>query len=169
MNRIEDLNQRWKALSRREQLLLVAAAAALSLLVSWSVLLKPALSILSAAPHQRQQAQATLDRLQALSAEAAGLRAGAAVAGATQEPPRTMETGVDDATRALLVTTLGAHAQLESQGRFITVSFDGVSGEQLRQALQTLRARLRAQLIEAELAPTQDGVRGRLRFEWLTG
>lgn len=170
MNLMNDtLRSRWQALSAREQGLVGAAVMVVGLFVVWSLAFQPALSALKSAPEQRQQAQAVLDRLQALSTEAAGLRAGAAVAGATQEAVRTMDSGVDDATRALLVTTLGDSARLEAQGRFVTVSFDGASGEQVRQALQTLRSRLRAQLIEAELAPSQEGIRGRFRFEWLTG
>ncbi len=170
MKQINDtLRSRWQALSAREQGLVGAAVVVLCLFAVWSLAFKPALSVLRSAPQQRQQAQATLDRLQGLAAEAAGLRAGAAVAGATQDAVRTMESGVDDATRELLVAMLGDSARLDAQGRFISVTFDGVSGEQVRQALQTLRSRLRAQLIEAELAPSQEGIRGRLRFEWLTG
>ena len=97
------------------------------------------------------------------------LRSSASAADATREPIRTQETGLDEAARALLVSALGEGARVEAQGRHVTVTFDGVSGPQARQALQTLRARLRAQLIEAELAPSKEGLRGRFRFEWTAG
>ena len=166
MNAPQALRARWAQLSGRERLLVGAAGAFVALFVLVSLAVKPALSVLEAAPAQREQAQATIDRLQALASQAAALRAGAAAAGAQVEPVRTLESGVDDATRALLVAALGDSARVDAQGRFVTVSFDGVSGEQVRQALRTLRARLRAQLIEAELTPAQEGIRGRLRFEW---
>lgn len=166
MKQLQALNTRWAQLSSRERTLVAAAAAVVGVFLVWALLFKPALSALAAAPQQKEQAQAILDRLQGLAAQAAALRGGAAVAGAQAEPVRTQESGVDDATRALLLAALGDSARVDAQGRYVTVSFDGVSGEQVRQALRTLRSRLRAQLVEAELAPAQEGIRGRMRFEW---
>jgi general secretion pathway protein M len=168
-NALELLKQRWAGLAPREQTLVKWSAFAVGLLLLWSVGLKPALTTLRAAPQQRAQAQATADRMQAQAAEAVLLRGRAGAAGATQGPVRTMETGVDEATRALLMAALGESTRVDAQGRHVTVTFDGVSGEQARQALQALRSRLQAQLIEAELAPSQEGLRGRFRFEWTAG
>jgi general secretion pathway protein M len=168
-NALELLKQRWAGMAPREQTLVKVAAWAVGILLLWSVGLKPALSTLRAAPEQRAQAQASVDRMQAQAAEAALLRGGAGATGATQEPMRTMETGVDDSTRALLMAALGESTRVDAQGRHVTVTFNGVSGEQARQALQTLRTRLQAQLIEAELAPSLEGLRGRFRFEWTAG
>lgn len=169
MNPLHALSARWAQLSGRERTLVAVAGALLGVFLVWSLLFRPALFALAAAPAEKEQAQATLDRLQALATQAATLRGGAAVAGAQAEPVRTMESGVDDSTRALLVAALGDSTRVDAQGRYVTVSFEGVSGEQVRQALRTLRSRLRAQLVEAELAPAQEGIRGRLRLEWTNG
>ena len=160
------LRTKWAQLSRREQAMVTIAALLLGVTLLWSVGLKPALSTLRTAPSQRDAAQATQERLQSLALEATQLRSGAAAAGVQADPMRTQESGLDDATLALVRTALGGSANLEAQGRFVTVTFDGASADQLRQALRTLRSRLRAQLVEAELTPTSGGVRGRLHFEW---
>jgi general secretion pathway protein M len=160
------LRTKWAQLSRREQAMVTIAALLLGVTLLWSVGLKPALSTLRTAPSQRDAAQATQERLQSLALEATQLRSGAAAAGVQADPMRTQDSGLDDATRALVRTALGGSANLEAQGRFVTVTFDGASADQLRQALRTLRSRLRAQLVEAELTPTSGGVRGRLQFEW---
>lgn len=166
---LQSLRVRWNALSPRERRLVSAAMALVLVWAFWSVAIRPAWSVLRSAPAQQAQAQALLDHVQSLAAQSQGLRAAAGAMGATQEAPRTMESGVDDSTRARLVAALGDSARLEAQGRFVTIQFEGVSGEQLRQALQMLRSRLRAQLVEAELAPGEEGIRGRLRFEWTAG
>ena len=160
------LRTKWAQLSRREQAMVTIAALLLGVTLLWSVGLKPALSTLRTAPSQRDAAQATQARLQSLALEATQLRSGAAAAGVQADPMRTQDSGLDDATRALVRTALGGSANLEAQGRFVTVTFDGASADQLRQALRALRSRLRAQLVEAELTPTSGGVRGRLQFEW---
>jgi general secretion pathway protein M len=160
------LRTKWAQLSRREQAMVTIAALLLGVTLLWSVGLKPALSTLRTAPSQRDAAQATQERLQSLALEATQLRSGAAAAGVQADPMRTQDSGLDDATRALVRTALGGSANLEAQGRFVTVTFDGASADQLRQALRALRSRLRAQLVEAELTPTSGGVRGRLQFEW---
>lgn len=160
------LRTKWAQLSRREQAMVTIAALLLGVTLLWSVGLKPALSTLRTAPSQRDAAQATQERLQSLALEATQLRSGAAAAGVQSDPMRTQDSGLDDATRALVRTALGGSANLEAQGRFVTVTFDGASADQLRQALRALRSRLRAQLVEAELTPTSGGVRGRLQFEW---
>lgn len=160
------LRTKWAQLSRREQAMVTIAALLLGVTLLWSVGLKPALSTLRTAPSQRDAAQATQERLQSLALEATQLRSGAAAAGVQADPMRTQDSGLDDATRALVRTALGGSANLEAQGRFVTVTFDDASADQLRQALRALRSRLRAQLVEAELTPTSGGVRGRLQFEW---
>ena len=169
MDLVTGLRNRWQALSPRERTLTSWALAVVAVGLIWALGFKPALSTLRAAPEQRAQAQAVLDRLQGLAAQADALRGATTLGAAQNAAVRTMESGLDEATKALVAGALGDGARLESQGRFVTVSFEGVSGGQLRQALQTLRARLRAQLIEAELAPDEGGIRGRLRFEWTNG
>jgi type II secretory pathway component PulM len=166
VNALKTLGHRWSELSGRERTLVALAAAVVALFFAWSVLFKPALSALAAAPGDMERARATLERLQALAAQASALRGSGSGADAQATPQRTMESGVDDATRSQLKAALGDGAKLEVQGRFITISFEGASGEQVRQALRMLRSRLRAQLIEAELRPEQEGISGRLRFEW---
>lgn len=166
MTEPSSLNAKWSQLSRREQAMVGIAALLLGVTLLWSVGVKPALSTLRSAPLQREAAQATHERLQALATEANLLRSGAAAAGVQAAPVRTQESGLDEATRALVRAALGGSAKLEAQGPFIMVSFDGASSEQLRQALRALRSRLRAQLVEAELTPTPGGVSGRVKFEW---
>jgi len=167
--RLKALQTRWDALSERERQLAAFAGTLVLVYLLWAMTIQPAWKTLREAPSQRAQAQALLDQLQAMAVQAQALQASAGAQGATQEPPRTMEAGVDDATRALLRGALGDSVRLDVQGRAVTVHFDGVSGEQVRQALQLLRSRLRAQLVDAELAPGEGGIRGRLRFEWIVG
>ncbi|MFM2185505.1 MAG: hypothetical protein RIR43_77 [Pseudomonadota bacterium] len=163
------LQPRWLGLTHRERTLVKAALWVLLVFVIWTIAVQPALQTLRVAPDQRQQARATLERLQGWAAEAARLRTQAAAAGAAQEPVRRPDGGIDDATRALLIQALGPDTTIEARGREVTLSFRGASGEQVRQALNTVRSRLRADLIETELVPSGEGLRGRLRFEWTAG
>ena len=160
---------RWSQLSPRERHLVQAAAALIAVWALVALAVRPAWTALRQAPQAQALAQAQLDRLQALAAEAALLKEAAAAnaAGAGSNEPRSEQAGVDDATREQLLSLLGDSTQVEAQGRQVIVAFEAASGEQVRGALMTVRSRLKVRLAEAELAPGAEGIRGRLRFEWL--
>ncbi|NBQ91028.1 MAG: hypothetical protein EBS47_05115 [Betaproteobacteria bacterium] len=166
MNGMREVRRQWEMLSERERAWLRVAGTVVSLFVVWSALFQPALHSLRSAAAERAQAQAALERLQVLAAQASNLRTTAASAGAQTPAGRAPGLVIDDTSRALVTAALGSSARLQAQGPVVTVHFEGVSGEQLRQGLKTLRVRWGAQALEAELAPGPQGIRGRIQFEW---
>ena len=160
------LLERWSGLSSRERHLIQAGAAALALLLVWSLALKPAWVTLREAPARRAELGARAERMQAWAAEAAALQGMASAQTGAVREPKGPEGGLDDALRAELRSKLGESCKVEAQGRQVLVTFDAASGEQVRATLRWLRSHLKARLVEAELVPGQDGLQGRLRLEW---
>lgn len=160
------LHSTWNGLSPRERAGLQAAGLLLALFLLWSVAIRPAWLTLERAAAERAQVLAATERLQALAAQATGLRTAAATAAAQGDATRPKPAAVDDASRALVASALGKPARLEPLGSAVMLSFEGVGGEQLRQGLKTLRVRWGALPVQAELTPGADGLRGRIRLEW---
>lgn len=160
------LHSTWNGFSPRERAGLRAAGLLLALFLLWSVALRPAWLTLQRAAAERIQALADTERLQALAAQATGLRTAAATAAAQGGAARPKAAAIDEASRALVASALGPSARLEPMGSAVMLSFEGVGGEQLRQGLKTLRVRWGALPVQAELTPEADGLRGRIRLQW---
>lgn len=144
----------------------MAGAAALALLLVWSLAVRPAWVTLRDAPGRQAELSARVERLEAWAAEAAALKGLASVQTGAVREPRGSESGLDDALRTELRSKLGDACKVEAQGRQILITFEAASGDQVRATLSWLRSHLKARLVEAELVPGQEGLQGRLRLEW---
>ena len=160
------LHSTWNRFSPRERAGLRAAGLLLALFLLWSVAVRPAWLTLQRAAAERTQTLADTERLQALAAQATGLRTAAATAAAQGGAAGPKAAAIDEASRALVASALGPSARLEPMGSAVMLSFEGVGGEQLRQGLKTLRVRWGALPVQAELTPEADGLRGRIRLQW---
>jgi len=163
---IPALRTAWQGLSPRERVGLQAAALVMGLFVAWSLVFRPAWLTVQSAAAERAQALATTERLQTLASQASALRAAVAAAAAQGDAGRPKPGVVDDTSRALVLAALGRNARLQAQGAAVVVSLEGISDEQLRQGLKTLRVRWGALPAQAELTPAADGFQGRIRLEW---
>ncbi len=141
----------WQARAPRERLLIGVAAAAVAVLLLWTLALQPALRTLRAAPAQIDALDAQLQEMQRLAGEVRELRA---------TPPVSPEQSVA-AVRAS-VERLGAKARLVQQGDRVVVTLDTVATPALRDLLQELRQGARARPLEATLTRTPQGFSGTL-------
>jgi general secretion pathway protein M len=142
---------RYARLDARERQMVVIIAIALTFLIIWLVLVRPALNTLETAPAQRDQADAQLLQMQAISNEAKQLRALPPV------PPSVAEQVLKSAT-----DELGGKAKIQMQGDRATLSVTGINGEELRRWLIQARGGARARPVEANLARAGDGYNGTL-------
>ena len=142
---------RYAKLDARERRMVVIIAVALTFLIVWLVLVRPALNTLETAPAQRDQADAQLLQMQAISNEARQLRALPPV------PPSVAEQVLKSAT-----DELGGKAKIQMQGDRATLSVTGINGEELRKWLIQARGGARARPIEANLVRAGDGYNGTL-------
>jgi len=142
---------RYAKLDARERQMVVIIIAALTFLVVWLALVRPAMNTLAAAPGLRAQADAQLLQMQAISNEAKQLRALPPV------PPSVAEQVLKSAT-----DDLGGKAKLAVQGERATLSVTGINGEDLRTWLLKARGGARARPIEASLMRAGDGYNGTL-------
>lgn len=137
----------WTGLGGRERRLLLAGGAVLLAFGLWSLAVAPALRTLSAAPAQLAAAEVQAQRMQALAAEAASLRAVAPVPMAQAQAALSAATG-----------RLGEAARLSLQGERAVVTLKGIGSDQLSAWLGEARAGARARVVEASLRQTQPGI-----------
>ena len=137
MNFLQVLQARWAGVSPREQRLVWAALALVTVALLWWVALAPALTTLRKAEQQRPALDAEWQQMQRLQAQAQALQA----------QPR---PSAEDARRLLeaSVKPLGATAQMAVQGDRVTVSLKGISADALAQWLA--QARLNARVVPSE-------------------
>ena len=130
------LQERWQAVSRREQRLLLGALALVFCAALWWLVLAPALATLKSADRQRGVLDAQLQQMLRLQAQAQTLQA---------QPLITL----DEARRLLeaSVRPLGASAQLVMSGEHVSVTFKGISADALAQWLIQVRQNVRLSLI----------------------
>ena len=145
------LQARWRALARREQLLVGVATAVVALVVVWLLAVQPAWRTLARAPAEIDTLDAQLQSMQRLAAEAQELRAA---------PPVTP----DQAAAALKAATarLGDKARLALQGERAVLTLNGVGTGALRDWLAEARAGARARPLEANLTRASQGYSGTL-------
>lgn len=141
----------WQGLSPRERRYVAMAVTALVALALWMLALQPAIGTLRRAPAQLAEAEAQLQRMQQLAAEASELRTVPKVAN-------------DQAADALKQATeaLGDKARLTLQGERATVTLNGVSPSAMRDWLAAARAASRGKPVEATLNRTPQGWSGSL-------
>ena len=145
------LQARYAKLDTRERQMVVAIGALLAFLVVWLILVRPAWKTLDEAPALREQADAQLLQMQAISAEAKQLRALPPVPQSVAE--QVLKAATDE---------LGGKAKLAVQGDRATLSVTGINGEDLRKWLIQARGGARARPVEATLTRAGDGYNGTL-------
>lgn len=142
---------RWQALSGRDRRFAIAGAAAVGVLLFWSVGIQPALRTLRDAPPEIERLDFELQRMQLLAAESRTLRA------APQVAPAQAAAALKAAT-----TRLGDRARLTVQGERATVTVSGINGDTLRSFLTEVRGSARARPVEAQLVRNAKGYDGTL-------
>ena len=142
---------RYARLDARERQMVVVIGLALTFLIVWLALVRPAWNTLDAAPALRAQADAQLLQMQSISNEAKQLRALPPV------PPSVAEQVLKSAT-----DDLGGKAKFAMQGDRGTLNVTGINGEELRKWLIQARGGARARPIEANLTRAGDGYNGTL-------
>lgn len=135
------LQARWRALARREQTLVLAAATLVALALLWWVALAPALQVLRTAPARHAAVDAQLQHMQSLQAEALQLQAAPRARGG--DALRTLQTS--------LAQQLGASAQLNTAGDRATVTLKAAPADALAAWLTQARATARVVPLEAKL------------------
>ena len=147
----DQLQARYAKLDARERQMVIVIGGLLAFLLVWLVLVRPAWKTLDGAPALREQADAQLLQMQAISNEAKQLRALPPVPQPVAE--QVLKSATDD---------LGGKAKISVQGDRATLSVTGISGEDLRKWLLQARGGARARPVEATLARAGDGYNGTL-------
>jgi general secretion pathway protein M len=130
--------QRWASLAAREKAMVVGAGLVVGLALLWWVALAPALQTLRGANAQHAQADAQLQSMRLLAAEATALR-GQRVLG-YEESLRNLENSVKQ--------TFGAGATLSVSDARASLTLKGVSADALAQWLS--QARINARVVPSE-------------------
>ena len=147
----DQLQARYAKLDARERQMVVVIAGLLAFLLVWLILVRPAWKTLDEAPALREQADAQLLQMQAISNEAKQLRALPPVPQSAAE--QVLKSATDD---------LGGKAKISVQGDRATLSVTGINGEDLRKWLLQARGGARARPVEATLTRAGDGYNGTL-------
>lgn len=147
----EQLQARYAKLDARERQMVSVIGGLLAFLLVWLILVRPAWKTLDEAPALREQADAQLLQMQAISNEARQLRALPPV------PQPVAEQVLKSAT-----ADLGGKAKISVQGDRATLSVTGINGEDLRKWLIQARGGARARPVEATLTRAGDGYNGTL-------
>jgi general secretion pathway protein M len=145
------LQARYAKLDARERQMVVVIGGLLAFLLVWLILVRPAWKTLDEAPALREQADAQLLQMQAISNEAKQLRALPPVPQSVAE--QVLKAATDD---------LGGKAKLSVQGDRATLSVTGINGEDLRKWLLQARGGARARPVEANLVRAGEGYNGTL-------
>lgn len=139
----------WQALGERERLILGCAAVLLGLLLSWLVLVAPALRTLRTAPAELEKLELQLQQMQAQAQEVRVLRAAPSVPAAQAQ-----------AALQASVEQLGSVARLNLSGGRATVTFNGIAPPALQGWLALVRSAARARPVEAQLTRGPNGFSG---------
>ena len=147
----DQLQARYAKLDARERQMVIVIGGLLAFLLVWLILVRPAWKTLDEAPALREQADAQLLQMQAISNEAKQLRALPPVPQPVAE--QVLKSATDD---------LGGKAKISVQGDRATLSVTGINGEDLRTWLIKARGGARARPVEATLTRAGDGYNGTL-------
>jgi general secretion pathway protein M len=145
------LERWWRGLGRRDRSGLVFAALLLGVALLWWVGLAPALRTLARAPAQIDAADAQLQTMHRLAAEARDLRAASPVT--TEQAVAALNSASD---------RLGGKARLVLQGDRAVLTLNGVGAGALRDWLAEVRSGARARPVEASLNRGAAGLSGTL-------
>ena len=135
------LRAHWASLAPREQTLVLAAAAIVSLALLWWLLLAPALAQLRASPARHAALDAQLQQMQALQAQALHLK----------DIPRPTGNETLPVLWRSLGQQLSAGTQMSTTGDRAAITLKDVPPEALAQWLAQVRSTTRAVPTEARL------------------
>src|SRR3990167_2685440 len=141
------LGERWQALAPREQRLVLAAGALVSLALTWWLALAPALHTLRIAGPRHAALDGQLQHMQSLQAEALHLQA----------QPRIRPDDAQRALQASVLEALGATARLTLSGDRATLTLKGTPADVLAVWLAQARSNARAIPQEAHLTRSGPG------------
>jgi general secretion pathway protein M len=145
------LAQRWQALNARERNLVLLAAAAVSLLVVWLLVLKPVWTVWRDLPAKTRQVEGELLQLQLLASDAKDLKGQPAIS------PAQAQEAIKAATERL-----GAHGKLAIVGDRATLTLTDASPTEWRTWLAEARAGARARPISAQIQRGSNGLQGQV-------
>ena len=137
---------RWRALSGREQTLLLSALALVLGALLWWLALAPALKVLRTVDSQRAALDAQWQQMQSLQAQASSLQAQARLA--PEEERRLLEASLKP---------LGAGSVLKVDGERATISLRAVPAQALALWLTQVRQNVRRTPVEAHLVRNAAG------------
>ena len=137
---------RWRALSGREQTLLLSAMALVLSALLWWLALAPALKVLRTVDSQRAVLDAQWQQMQSLQAQASSLQAQARLA--PEEERRLLASSVKP---------LGAGAVLKVEGERATINLQAVPAQALALWLTQVRQNVRRTPVEAHLVRNATG------------
>jgi general secretion pathway protein M len=137
----------WRGLAQRERRALQTAAVLVGVALLWLVAIGPAARTLQTAPAERERLDGQLQQMQALAAEAKGLR------GATPVTPDAARSAVEAAA-----ARLGARAKLTLQAQRAVLAVKGVGSDELGAFMAEARAGARARVVEATLTQASPGL-----------
>ena len=135
------LQQGWKSLGSREQVLAIVATLAIVFALLWWVAISPALGILSTAGALQNSIDTQREQMKILQTEARLLQGQTKITGAAAV--QALETSAKE--------RFGASAQVASSGSQATLTLRGASGDALAQWLSQARLTARAVPVQAQL------------------
>jgi general secretion pathway protein M len=142
------LRARWEALAPREKWLVAGASALIVLTLLWMVAVAPALRMLRTAEDQHRAADAQLQRMRALQAQAQALQA---------QPRHNYESALRLLEQSV-VQRLGTSARVTVAGERVTITLSGTAPDALAQWLTQARVNARALPSEARLYRNSAGL-----------
>ena len=147
------LQQHWQGLARREQTLVLAAAALVGLALLWWLLLAAPLQAWRQSASRHAALDAQWQRMQQLQAQAQAL----------QQAPRSNAADAAQRLRSSTSDLLGSHAQLSLAGEQATLTLRAAPAQALAQWLAQARSHAQAIPVQTRLtrspgsAPAWDG------------
>jgi general secretion pathway protein M len=136
---MSSLKNWWSGLAAREQSLLSLAAVVIGLALLWLIAIAPALKTLRASEAQHAQADAQLQSMQSLAAQAKVLRTQRSLS--NEESQRNLESSVKQ--------TFGSNASLSVNDGRASLTLKGVNPDAL--ALWLSQARINARVVPSEV------------------
>jgi general secretion pathway protein M len=135
------LKATYDALSVREKTILGFAAFLVLFAFIWLVLISPALQILKTAPAQHLVLDQEIQAIQKMAVEAKSIQA----------EPKEMPANFDLSLKSLSENMLPGKTNITTSGDRVTISINGVSGQNLSQWLEAIRTQLHSKPQDAQL------------------
>lgn len=143
----KNLSAAWAARNPRERSMLLLAGAVVGAYLLWAVALAPALRTVRSTPAKLDLADAQLQAMQRLAAEATELRA---------TPP--LPADQSQAVLTAAASRLGDKVKLSVQGQRAVLTVTGMPADELAAWIAEVRAAARTRVVESQLSRTPQGL-----------